>query len=234
MKKTKYFLTGVVLTGLLAAGIFMIQKSRPPVVFSNIETGTDLKSKGPLEAPVRIVEYSDFQCPACRMAEPAITKIMTDYPGKVYFVFRHFPLAGHRWSAISHQAAECANREGKFWPYHDRVYEQQAQWSVLPNPSEAFLSYAKEMGISIDSFATCMANEKVRADIMEEKQKGEALKVESTPTFFVNGERVVGAVELQKKGTELIRKALGLPELAPAELPQVPPADSQAALPQQL
>lgn len=230
MKKAKYFLTGVILTGLLTAGILLIQKSRPPVVFSNIESGTDSKSKGPLEAPVRIVEYSDFQCPACRMAEPVITKIMSDYPGKVYFVFRHFPLSGHRWSAMAHQAVECANREGKFWPYHDRVYAQQAQWAAMANPSEAFLSYAKELGMSIDAFASCMANEKVRSEIMEEKQKGEALKVESTPTFFVNGERVVGAVELQKKGIPLIRKTLGLPELpeAPAQpaaaVSQTPPA----------
>lgn len=211
MKNAQYVLTGLILSGVLVASVLLVKKNQHLAVVK-VSSG-DSKSKGSAQAPIQMVEYSDFQCPACARAETSIEKIMSDpdFKDKIHFVYRHFPLSGHRWSGLAHQAAECANEQGKFWGYHKKLYGEQAIWSVLDNPTENFIRYAKDSDLSIESFGFCLANPEIHQKIMREKKKGEDLQIQSTPTFFVNGERLVGPVELEIKGPEMIRKILGLP-----------------------
>lgn len=217
----KYLAVGAVLT-ILLVGVIFGARHRQPVTTEAPKQADAFRSKGPVDAPIQIIEYSDFQCPACKNAEGILSKIFADYPHQIRLVFRHFPLAMHRWSQPAHQAVECAGAQGKFWPYHDKVFAEQEKWSAEANPTETFLRYAAAMDLNIDQFVACMEDSKVREAIMTSKTKGEFIQVNSTPTFFINGERIVGPRDLENKGIALIRKFLGLPELPSAPVAPVP------------
>lgn len=207
----------VVLAVILAGGIYFVRKNQSfsaPVV-KNWE-----KSKGPVNAPVQIIEYSDFECPACMKAQPALAALMLEYPEKIRIIFRHYPLPMHKWAGVAHQAAECANVQGKFWEFHDLVYQTQPIWTAAPNAPEYLITFAKNVGVDLDKFGACLSDASVTKRILEERAAGSELKLSSTPTFFINGERVVGQIELENQGRNVVRKILGLPPLPP-KLPAV-------------
>ena len=214
----RYVLAGAVLMTVLVSGVLLAKKSNAPVEPPKVQS-LGPRIKGPADAPVEIIEYSDFQCPACQRAQQTLHDLWGKYPGKLRMVYKHFPLSGHQWSAVAHQAAECAAEQNRFWDFHDRLFKDQALWAVPENPTAAFIRYAQELGLDLDAFGSCLSNEAVKKRIMDDKQSGLTLKVNSTPTFFVNGERVVGHVELGLKGEAVIRKALHLEPLpeAPAK-----------------
>ncbi|MFZ5803110.1 MAG: DsbA family protein [Candidatus Omnitrophota bacterium] len=200
---TRYLLTGIFLVGSL---VLTVQWARSQQERTSPVLRQDFKTKGRIEAPITIVEYSDFQCPACRAAAQTAQKILSQYPKDIIFVFRHFPLRGHPISMIAHQAAECAAEQRQFWPFHDRLYQDQAVWGVALKPAETFLQYAKEMQLDLEAFAACLASPEVTAKIEAEKEEGNAHAVRATPTFFIGEERFVGAIELEKKGIPLIEE----------------------------
>lgn len=218
VQKSRYVLIGCVIVLILAAGVLILKKNHKHQQVKPESASAGGRSLGPVDAPVHLIEYSDFQCPACRMAEPFIQKILNDpeYKGKIRFTYKHFPLSGHQWSGPAHQAAECANRAGKFWQFHDKLYEEQQKWSAMSNPIEAFLTYAKDLHLPGESFILCLANPQVQAEIVEEKNEGMDLQIRSTPTFFIGDERYVGPFELENRGRKKIREILGLPPLVPA------------------
>jgi len=179
------------------------------------------KVKGPDSAPIRILYFSDFQCPACRTAVTILESLAEKYPGKIQLVFKHFPLRMHVWSPAAHQSAECAAEQGKFWDYYKKIYENQPTWAALPDPMVSFATYATEVGLNMSDFTQCMTSSVVAEHIASEKKEGEVLEVKSTPTFFINGKMFAGPMDLQIGGEEFIRKTLSLPpepkkEVAPA------------------
>lgn len=202
-------LVAVLISGVVAAKSFMAPGGKTP----DSSAGSSLKEKGPANAPVQLVEFSDFQCPACRASQDVLRSFLTRYPDKIHLVFRHFPLSGHQWSGVAHQAAECANRQGRFWEYHDMLYAKQPEWALPENPTAKFIEYAKTAGLNLDQFATCLSDQKVIDVIMEEKEMGKKLQINSTPTFFMNGQRMVGHIQLASEGEKIIQ---GLSK-APAE-----------------
>lgn len=206
----RYGMTGLFLTLILVGGMLVFQN-----IFLDLDIpqafASTAKAKGVEDAPVQIVEYSDFQCPACRFAQPVLKGFEEKYGGQLQLIYRHFPLSGHQWSGIAHPCAECAGEQGKFWEYHDLLFQEQEKWSGPQNPMPFFMEYAKSLGLDLDAFAACLTNPDIMARIGEEKQQGLDLKVRSTPTFFINGERFVGGSDLQKNGEAFIRKTLGLP-----------------------
>ena len=202
LKEPRYLLSGAVLLALLAGGICFLRTLRPtPPVLE----GDFPRAEGPVTAPVQIIEYSDFECPACRVAQTAVFSLFGKFPGKIRLVYQHFPLEGHRWSRLAHQAAECASRQKKFWLYHDRLYAEQGEWgkSGAP-PIDTFVKYAKEVNLDLDRFAACLADPEVAKKISEERNTGSDLGVRSTPSFFVNGKLVVGVQGIE----EAIQKEL--------------------------
>ena len=228
--KYRYALAGIVLTAALVGGIFLMRKRHS--VSSPSQSQADLpKAKGSQNAPVEMIEYSDFQCPACQRAEPTIQKLLEAHPGKIHFVFRHFPLPGHRWSAVAHQAAECAAQKGKFWEFHDRLYANQPVWAQAPNAVEFFLQYAGELGMNIEPFANCLTDSDINQKVLKDKKSGERLQINSTPTFSMNKERLVGPVELEQKGEEVIRRILGEPPTPAPALTPSPAAPLPSAAP---
>lgn len=139
--------------------------------------------RGPKNAPVTIVEFSDFQCPFCKAVLPTLNALLTRYPGKVRLEFRDFPIHSlHPSAAKAHEAARCAGEQGKFWEYHDQLYAR------LPNHSPPELQLvARDLKLERVTFAECLARGKYHAAVAGDIQEGKRLGVQVTPTFFING-----------------------------------------------
>ena len=197
-KKILYLLTGPVLVILLTAIIFILRSKIPAVPSASMDSH---RAKGPKNAPIQIIEYSDFQCPACKAAQSKIEELFKQYPNTIRLIFFHFPLEGHQWSPVMHRAAECASFQDRFWPYHDKLYAGQEIWSKNPDPPlEAIFTYAKESQLpNLNEFARCLGDIQVDKQIFRERETGFGLGVRSTPSFFVNGDLVVGADGLAEK-----------------------------------
>ena len=159
---------------------------------------------GKKDAKVTIVEFGDYQCPACAAANPIVKKVLADYAGnqEVNFVFRHFPLDSiHANAHISAEAAEAAGVQGKFWEMHNLLYERQAEWSTLVAPLDTFVRYAGEIGLNVDEFRTAVDQRRFAEIIGTDYSDGEKIGVNSTPTFFVNGEKLSGYQEATLKAS---------------------------------
>lgn len=144
---------------------------------------------GPKNAPITLVEFSDFYCPFCKRATPTIEQLMKNYEGKIRRIWRHYPLSFHVGSERVHEASECAYEQGKFWQFHDKVFEKQG--SPLDDP--ALLDLAKEVGLNKKKFEKCLKGGKYKDLIQKDISKGNQAGVNGTPAFFVNGQLVSGA-----------------------------------------
>ena len=149
-------------------------------------------TKGPDDAKVTLVEFADFQCPACAAAFPVIEEIANEYKDKLKFVYRHFPLPSHQHARLAAQSAEAAGEQGKFWEYYSVLYDRQTAWSASSDTRKLFDSYAKELGLNLKKFEETIDANKHLAKINADAKDGESFGVNSTPTFFLNGERMVG------------------------------------------
>jgi protein-disulfide isomerase len=199
-KRRRYILTGAVVSVLLISFVLIWKQFHLSEQLDKV-MNPYAKRLGPDEAAVKIVEYSDFQCPGCRDAQSVLKELMNKYNGKIQLEFRHFPLKLHRWAALAHQAAECANQAGRFWKYHDLLYENQPVWSVSSDPSERFAEYAKDTGLDTEKFKTCLESGggKIADIVSKDTGSGNVFKVNSTPTFFINDTRIVGITDLKRK-----------------------------------
>ncbi|HKO31208.1 MAG TPA: thioredoxin domain-containing protein [Nitrospiraceae bacterium] len=157
----------------------------PPILPVNAD---DDPSVGSANAPVTIVEFSDFQCPYCKLSVPLIKEILTKYPGKVKVVYRDYPGPNHPHATQAAEAAQCAGEQGKFWEYHDSLFDHQA-----PGIGWNFSELAKNIGLNHDVFATCLNSGRYREEVAKDLHDGFKLGVTSTPTFFINGRPLVGA-----------------------------------------
>jgi protein-disulfide isomerase len=170
----------------------------------------DFRLKGAATAKVRIVEFSDFQCPACRVAEEPIKRLMQVYDGKVRFTFKHYPLRMHEWAKNGAYAAECAGQQGKFWEYHDRLYEKQESWTN-EKADDILAGYASELKLDMPAWNACRTDAKTVATIAGDLKDGDDAWVSATPTFFIDGRRFVGAKQLSELGTLFIDRELKKP-----------------------
>ncbi len=150
--------------------------------------------RGSATAPVTIVEYSDFHCPFCRRVQPTLTALLEKYPGKVRLVYKHLPLDGlHPQARRVSEAAWCAGKQDKFWDFHDAVYADSGN-----DASDGTLTrYATTAGLDTAAFTACLANPEAKAAIQRDVAEGEALGLNSTPGFFVNGREVRGAQPIE-------------------------------------
>lgn len=158
-------------------------------------TNNAVNTLGPQEAPVTVVEFSDFQCQACRASWPQVESLLDKYPDKIRFIYRHFPLTSiHQHAVIAAAAAEAAADQGKFWEYAGLLFDQQETWSQTRDPKELFVSFAKQIEIpDPDKFQKDLENQTGKDRVLAELQLGNKLGVNATPTFFVNGEKTTAA-----------------------------------------
>jgi protein-disulfide isomerase len=150
-------------------------------------------SKGPANAKVTIVEFSDFQCPFCSRAVPTIDKVMKDYDGKVRLVFRHFPLEIHPMAEKAAEAGACAADQGKFWQMHDKMFGDQQKLAV-----DDLKAAAKDIGLDSAKFDKCLDTGEKKAAVQSDQKAGTEAGVNGTPAFFVNGVFINGAVPYEQ------------------------------------
>lgn len=156
---------------------------------------TDSPALGDPKAPVTIVEYSDFECPVCRNLHDALRSILPNYTGKVRVIFKDFPIEQlHPWARTAAIAGRCAYQQKPeaFWKVYDLIYDNQEVISAA-NAWGKMVEYAGQSGLDADAFKGCMASPEAGAAVNASHANGEKLEVNSTPTVFVNGRRMVGA-----------------------------------------
>ncbi len=159
------------------------------------------KVKGPENATVTIVEFSDFQCPSCKTAAPFVDQVMKQYPDSVKFVYRHFPLDTiHANARLAAQASEAALAQGKFWEYHDKLFAAQTEWQDIADKDELiakFGEYAEELKIDKPVFLERIKAQSDAQIVQSDTELGNSFSVQATPTFFVNGKRTAAPQLLQ-------------------------------------
>jgi protein-disulfide isomerase len=149
--------------------------------------------KGGDKAPVTIVEFSDFHCPFCKQVVSTLAKLESQYGDKVKLAFRDFPIDSlHPGASQAHEAARCADEQGKFWAYHDKLFA-----SPLKSSPEIFKGFAKEVGLEPVAFETCLSRGKHQAAIKKDIDDEQRLGVAGTPAFFINGRLFTGAQPLE-------------------------------------
>lgn len=146
-------------------------------------------SLGPKDAPITIVEFSDYQCPYCqRWHQQVYEPLLAAYPGKIRFVYRHFPLTSiHPDAFDAAEAAMCAGEQDAYWQYHEMLFDGQSLGSSI------YTQYAQDLSLNMDQFNNCVTGQRYRAQIEADTNFGMNLGIRSTPTFFINGLAIVGA-----------------------------------------
>ncbi len=194
MSKETKIISGVGII-FFAAFAFLIYKTNTGsqvVADPNLLIGQLSYMTGTKDAKVNVVEFGDYQCPACAYASPIVQQLVEVYKDNqnVNFVFRNFPLPQHSNAMISAEAAEAAGAQGKFLEMSGMLYKRQNEWSGNAKASEIFAGYAQILGLDVKAFTDAVSQEKFKDIIVKDRSDGQALGVNSTPTFFVNGEKL--------------------------------------------
>jgi protein-disulfide isomerase len=200
------FITLVAVIGVIGLAIiaYVVLKPKPAAVIVDANLPLpDAKGYviGSDSAPVEIVEFGDFECPSCgqfaTITEPDVIKRLAE-TGAARFRFLDFPLPQHTGTMAAHNAAACANAQGRFWEMQSRIFANQFEWSELArgkdmNPPKVFKRYAKELGLDTKAFNTCLDSRQFEPQIKANQEEGVRRNISSTPTFFVGKRMVEGA-----------------------------------------
>jgi len=195
------------------------------------EIAGDGPTRGPEDAPIKLVEFSDYQCPFCKSAETVVSQVLERYPTQVQLVFRQFPLDNiHPQARGAAEAALCAEEQGKFWEYHKVLFHE------APKLGEAELGqYANQVGLDRAAFDACVAEKKHAARVQADVEAAEKIGVAGTPAFYVNGLPVASGRSLDQFAAvidgELERLGLPVPPPPPPPAPPAMPAPRAAAPP---
>jgi protein-disulfide isomerase len=170
--------------------------------------------KGPSRARATIVEYADFQCPACASIHEVFTQMLAKYPDDLRLVYRHFPLTGLHPNAVpAAKASEAAGKQGKFWEMYDILFEKQAEWSDQQNPAAFFAQYATSIGLNVEQFTSDFLSGDVSDRVSKGASEANALGLTGTPSIFLNGEKV--QIQSIAQLESLIQAAINNTEAAP-------------------
>ncbi len=190
---SKRFLIILILCALGLGALFWFtrDKASTPNQGSQSQTKPSEHLYGEGKKNVRLVEYGDFQCPACGGYFPILKYVKDKYKTDITFQFRNFPLVQlHRNAMAAHRAAEAAAKQDKFWEMHDMLYQQQKDWEQSSKPDAIFEAYAMQLGLDIQKFKQAVASSEVNDIINADMNEGKRLGVEATPSFFLNGKKL--------------------------------------------
>src|SRR3989338_3425717 len=155
------------------------------------DVGPDDHTQGTQGAAVVLIEYSDFQCPACKATYPIVKKIAEEYQDKILFSYRDFPLEQiHAQAFLAAQAAEAAGMQGKFWDMHDVLFNTQATWSGIGAAEDFFVALADSIGLNQEQFKADLYSDSVKKKVQDDIESGNASGVNATPAFFLNGTQI--------------------------------------------
>ena len=146
--------------------------------------------KGPADAPVTLLEYSDFQCPACEAYYSVVEHVLASSTVPIRFVYRHFPLPQHSNARPSAQAAEAAGLQGKFWEMYSLLFANHTEWTELTDPSSVFAGYAQRIGLNLSKFKADVDSTVVKGIVEGSFVASQKLGLNQTPTFFLNGKMI--------------------------------------------
>ncbi len=145
-------------------------------------------AKGAAAAPIELIEFADFQCPFCLAASPTVKRVLDTYGDRIRFVYRNFPLQNHPDARPAAEAAQCANEQGQFWAYHDRLFTDPGKLSVAE-----LKKTAADLGLDSTRFNTCVDEHRYKSVVDADAQAGTEAGVSGTPAFFINGRMLSGA-----------------------------------------
>lgn len=168
----------------------IITTAKPNTQGSTVVTDKEW-SKGNPEALVTLIEYSDFQCPACATYYPMVNKLAEEMGEEVRVIYRHFPLSSiHPQAELAARAAEAAGQQDAFWAMHDKLFGNQSAWSNQSDAENIFIGYAKDLALDIEKFTSDMDNGDIKDAIKDDQRSGNQALVEGTPTLFLNGQKI--------------------------------------------
>jgi protein-disulfide isomerase len=177
---------------------------------STITVQKEIPSIGPADAPIQIVEWSDYQCPFCKRAHPTVEQVLTEYKDKVRFTYVDYPLSFHKQAWPASVAVHCASDQNKYWEYHKNLMEVQGDLSAADLNKRA-----TDLGLDAAAFGTCLDSKKFDTRIQTSFNDGASLGVTGTPAFFINGRMLVGAQPIEAFrdviNDELTRKGIAKP-----------------------
>ncbi len=193
MDKKIGVIIAIATVSILAGGLFMSIISPPPSQEGKVLSAQDLNGEarnsfGNKESKVTVVEFADFQCPACASVHPYIKEVLDNHKDNVYYIFRHFPLSIHRNAFIASESVEAAAAQGKFLEMADKLYEKQSEWENEGNPIEKFSAYAKEIGLNQEQFKKELEEHKYKDLVQKDLEDAIRLNLPGTPSIFINGE----------------------------------------------
>ena len=213
------FIIGLVTVAILIGGIFLFTKdgdsSVSPQVVSNsllvpqnaiitsgFSNGTYLPASA--SASLTLVEFGDYECPACGVYSPFIKQLLIDFPGEINYVFRNYPLPQHKNAPISSYAVEAAGLQGKYWEMQARVYETRGVGTGLADPTGLFMGYAKDLNLDLNRFTSDIGSDTVKDKVDNDKKDGDLVGITETPTFYLNGKKIIlaGSYDQLKKLVE--------------------------------
>lgn len=189
---------GLITAVILIVGVYFLSKGQTSTSVLGDATDPSLlirqdsfqTASSSAQTKVTLVEFGDFECPACGASYPVVKQLKSDYSNDLNIVFRNFPLTQHKNALIGAKAAEAAGVQGKFWEMHDKLFENQTDWSTSQNPKEKLIQYAKDLGLNIDQFQKSLDDPSIAQKIERDRNDGNTLGVASTPTFFINNQKI--------------------------------------------
>ena len=192
--KYRILVWSLIVLGLFAVVLAIIGVATRPAPASSGELAIPVSNEdwylGSKNAKVTLVEYSDFECPACKSYAPIITQLNKDFPDDLKIVYRHFPLPQHKNARVAAQAAESAGAQGKFWEMENLIFEKQNEWADNSNAEENFVSYATSLGLNIEKFKSDFNSDLAKTKIENDYASGEKSKLTYTPTFFLDSKQI--------------------------------------------
>jgi protein-disulfide isomerase len=204
-KSTRRFYGALGLIALVGVGALGYAATRrgndTPSAAREVDPALAAQAQGHLmgnpDAPVKIIEFSDFECPYCAqfatVTGPDVKKRLVE-TGQASFRYYDYPLTQHRNTMAASHAAACAEEQGKFWEMHDRIFAGQDQWNTQAtgNPKRIFEGYAREIGLDVARWSTCVDEERHLNKILANKAEGDRRQIDGTPTFYVNERKFEG------------------------------------------
>lgn len=198
-------ITGLLIVGMATVagivGLFVLLDSgssgdstEPPD--NSLLVTDDAWQTGDASDAVTVVEFLDLECEACRAVHPTVQRILQDYGDRINYVVRNFP--NHNNSVLAAKAAEAAGEQGMYWEMYNKLLETQGEWGEREEPqTEAFIRYARELGLNVDAFTASLNSNDYVDKINQDRQDGIAAGVSATPTFFINREKQVGVMDYE-------------------------------------
>ncbi|MBI2617547.1 thioredoxin domain-containing protein [Candidatus Gottesmanbacteria bacterium] len=184
---------GIVIVLALALFFYRSQSAQNPsrAPSQDLLIREDSPTVGSQSAQVILVEFVDYQCPACAYMHPAVKQLLSDNQGKLRLVVRYWPLENqHKNAKTAAEAAEAASEQGKFWEMHDLLLSRQKDWEESETAIDIFVRYAQELNLNVERFRESIQNNKFEAKIKRDVEDAEALNISGIPQFFVNGNSV--------------------------------------------